>query len=233
MKKYILAISLLISSSTSFASNALIINGTYADDFDTNNTVFNIVYKSFIKNYEKDFIVLKKSIENNNNSKDKPIKFVYDKVDDAFKKFEFKGRRTLDQELNTYLSQYEYDLKKVLKSKSDYQEKEVDTFLNNQLIKYRNILKNTLNDYKLNNEEKLFISEKSKKIALIIKTEIDSNNGYSKRKIDALSKNLSNYSYINKEYSFDLDNMNNKIDKAIFKELWPSIKSNSKYPDQE
>lgn len=233
MKIFILIITILVSSNYTFSSNVLSINGKNIEILKTRNIVFNIVYKDFIKNYEKDFLILKESIENNNNKRDKSIDFIYVKAAEKLKNYQYSENLKISDQMNAAISDYAYDIKRVSKIKFDYQEKEVDLFLNNQLINYRNLLKNTLNDYEINEEEKKFINQKSKKIALIINAEIERNNNYSKNKMIELAENLSFYESINQKYISDLNLMNRNIDREIFNELWPSMKSIYSFPSQE
>lgn len=228
MKIFILIITILITSTYTFSSNVLNINGKYIEILNTKNIVFNIVYKEFIKNYEKEFIVLKESIENNNIKRDKSISFIYEKAEEKLQNYQYSENIKIHDQMKSALQDYAYDIKRISKIKFDYQEKEIDLFLNNQLINYRNVLKNTLNDYDINEEEKKFINEKSKKIALIINQEIENNKNYSKNKMIELDKNLHFYDSIKKQYISDLDSINNNIDKELFNELWPSIRSISK-----
>lgn len=233
MKKYIIIASILFTTGMPMASSVFPINNKIFEQAETNNTVFNIVYKEFIKNYEEDFLKVKSSIVSNNEKRDKSINFIYVELDKRMSTFYFNGNGDLDTALNRLLSDHSYDLKRIAKLKYDYQEREVDSFLNDQLKNYRNILKNTLYDYDINNEEKKFIADKSKKIAEIIKSELDSNNGYSKKKLDELTKKLYTYKHTREDYITDLKDMNDNIDSAMFREIWPSMLSNSKYPDQD
>lgn len=229
---YFLLSSFSFANEISITSPVLKINGKYVDEFETKNIVFNEVYKEFIKSYEKDFKVLEENIISNNKKQDFPLKHLYLKVDESLKNFKYQGGDIL-KEKNSLLNQYSYELKRLTKNKLDYQEKEINLFLNNQIKNYGDTLKNVLSNYDITQEEKSFISDRSKKIITILNESIDKNKDYSKLKMVEFNKDLSSYQTVQNAYEYNLSFMNQEVDQKIFKDIWEYVRSNTKYPSIE
>lgn len=229
---YFLLSSFSYANEMNVTTPVLKINGKYVDKFETKNVVFNEVYKEFIKNYEKEFKVLEEKIISTNKKQDFPVKHLYLKIEDSLKNFKYQGGDVL-KERNSLLNQYSYEIKRLTKNKLDYQEKEIDLFLNAQVKNYGDILKKVLNNYDITQEEKAFISDRSKKIVSILKESIDKNKDYSKLKMVELNKDLASYQTIQDGYEYNLSFMNQEVDKKIFKDIWKYVRSNTKYPSME
>jgi hypothetical protein len=234
--KIILTILFLSISAFSFANNKeenfLPINGKYVEKFETKNIVFNDIYKKFIKDYEKNFKLIIKDIEENNRKVDVSSKAIDSKIAQDIKNFKYQGdgKTSAIDERNRFLNKYVYDINRLSKLKTDFQEKKINQFLQDQIDNYKLILKDTIQEYDLSSEEEDFISETSKKMLEILIKKLKENESYSKTKLESLKKDLSKYKEIQNQYSEDLKNLNYKIDAEIFNLIWKDVRSNSKYP---
>ncbi len=234
--KIIFTIIFLSINQFSFANNKenniLPINGKYVEKFETKNIVFNEIYKKFIKDYENNFQLINKEIEENNKKIDNSSKAIVAKIDQDIKNFKYQGngKTSAIEERNKFLNKYMYDINRLSKLKTDFQEKKINQFLQNQVDNYKLILKETIQEYDLTSEEEDYISETSKKLLAIIIKNIKENESYSKTKLESLKKDLSKYKEVQNQYSEDLKNLNYKIDSEIFYLIWKDVRSNSKYP---
>lgn len=234
--KIIFTIIFLSINQFSFANNKenniLPINGKYVEKFETKNIVFNEIYKKFIKDYENNFQLINKEIEENNKKIDNSSKAIVAKIDQDIKNFKYQGngKTSAIEERNKFLNKYMYDINRVSKLKTDFQEKKINQFLQNQVDNYKLILKETIQEYDLTSEEEDYISETSKKLLAIIIKNIKENESYSKTKLESLKKDLSKYKEVQNQYSEDFKNLNYKIDSEIFYLIWKDVRSNSKYP---
>lgn len=234
--KIILTMLFLSISAFSFANNKeeyfLPINGKYVEKFETKNIVFNDIYKKFIKDYEKNFKLIVKDIEENNRKVDVSSKAIDSKIAQDIKNFKYQGdgKKSFIDERNRFLNKYVYDINRLSKLKTDFQEKKINQFLQDQIDNYKLILKETIQEYDLSSEEENFISETSKKMLEILIKKLKENESYSKTKLESLKKDLSKYKEIQNQYSEDLKNLNYKIDAEIFNLIWKDVRSNSKYP---
>lgn len=234
--KIIFTIIFLSINQFSFANNKenniLPINGKYVEKFETKNIVFNEIYKKFIKDYENNFQLINKEIEENNKKIDNSSKAIVAKIDQDIKNFKYQGngKTSAIEERNKFLNKYMYDINRLSKLKTDFQEKKINQFLQNQVDNYKLILKETIQEYDLTSEEEDYISETSKKLLAIIIKNIKENESYSKTKLESLKKDLSKYKEVQNQYSEDFKNLNYKIDSEIFYLIWKDVRSNSKYP---
>ncbi len=234
--KIILTVLFISINSFSFANNKeeniLPINGKYVEKFETKNIVFNEIYKKFIKDYENNFKITIKEIEENNQKIENSNKSFYINIEKDLKNFKYEDDSDLSiyQEKNNFLNKYAYDINRLSKLKLDFQEKKINEFLKNQIDNYKLILKETINEYDLTSEEEDFISEKSKEILSTLINKLKENEKYSKTKLDSLKIDLSTYKEIQNKYSEELKNMNYRIDAEIFNLIWKDVRSNSKYP---
>lgn len=235
MKKLIIiAISILCSTisiaeiTTKNKKKPLNVNSKYISELSTGNIVFDNVYKNFINDYNENVLELQSKIRKNNEKFDMPVKQVYLKSDDIIKNHKFSGKGDYLTELNNSLSNYSYEIKRVSKLKIESQQKEIDLFLNQEIKNYSIFLKNSLNEYDIDNQEKEFISLYSKKIIEILKVEIDTNNNYSKEMLIDLNKNISSYETIQYNYADVIKDLNYKVDNKIFEIIWPLSRSRLK-----
>lgn len=235
MKKLIIiAISILCSTisiaeiTTKNQKKPLNVNSKYISELSTGNIVFDNVYKNFINDYNENVLELQSKIRKNNEKFDMPVKQVYLKSDDIIKNHKFSGKGDYLTELNNSLSNYSYEIKRVSKLKIESQQKEIDLFLNQEIKNYSIFLKNSLNEYDIDNQEKEFISLYSKKIIEILKVEIDTNNNYSKEMLIDLNKNISSYETIQYNYADVIKDLNYKVDNKIFEIIWPLSRSRLK-----
>lgn len=217
-------------NTTNYKSAALRLNAAYINKLNTPNEVFNDIYKSYLKDVEARYSKMMDAIKTYDENQDRTLKPLNDKIDGIRKSFNEDSDAYVEDLVKKEREQNAFDIKKVTKNKFTNQQKLVnETFPNEEKV-FIEIFRAKMKEYTITDAEKAFLDKSIKETVTILKNNpLTLDKSVFDTQLANVEKSVNVYQSTDNLYKGLMDQNFQKLDKALFDNIWKYSRSNSVY----